>query len=100
MTVTLDKILEILRANREMLHERGVLHAAVFGSVARGDAREDSDVDMLVDLRRDKPSGVFEFVRLQSDIAELLGTSVDLVERQALKAGISEAALQEAVDAF
>ncbi|HEY0105666.1 MAG TPA: nucleotidyltransferase domain-containing protein [Rhizomicrobium sp.] len=99
MTMTLEKALEILRANRAMLQERGVLHAAVFGSVARGEARDDSDVDILVDLEREKPSGIYEYVRLQSDIAALIGRKIDLVERNAVKPHM-QGALKDAVNAF
>jgi predicted nucleotidyltransferase len=100
MTVTLDKALEVLRANAEILRARGVLHAAIFGSVARGDADEDSDIDVLVDLQPGKPCGMFEYVRLQIDISQLLGRKVDLVEREALRSFIRETAMHEAVDAF
>jgi predicted nucleotidyltransferase len=99
MPMTLEKALEILRANEAMLRARGVLHAAVFGSVARGDARDDSDVDVLVDLEDDKPSGIFEYVRLQIDMAEMLGRKVDLVERKALKR-IRDEVLKDKVDVF
>jgi predicted nucleotidyltransferase len=57
MPVTLEKAIAILRANQEMLRERGVVHAAIFGSVARGDARPDSDVDIMVDIDPDRHLG-------------------------------------------
>ncbi len=97
--MTLEKALDILRANQAMLRARGVKHAAVFGSVARGEARDDSDVDVLVDLERGKPSGIYEYVRLQSDIALLIGQKIDLVERKAIKPHM-QSALKDAVDAF
>jgi predicted nucleotidyltransferase len=100
MTITLDHALSILRANADSLRARGVLHAAVFGSVARGDAGSHSDVDILVDLEADKPCGIFEYVRLQHDVADLFGRKVDLVERKALKPLVRAKALREAVDAF
>jgi predicted nucleotidyltransferase len=98
--MTLDRALEILRANKEQLRAKGVLHAAIFGSVARGEADEDSDIDVLVDLEPDKPCGIFEYVRLQLDISDLLGRKIDLVERKALRPFIREATGREAVDAF
>jgi uncharacterized protein len=100
MTMTLDRALEILRANEDALRAKGVLHAAVFGSVARGEAREDSDVDILVELQPHKPCGVYEYVRLQHDIADLFDSRIDLVERKALKPLVRESATRDAVDAF
>jgi len=100
MVMTLEHALQILRANADTLRARGVLHAAVFGSVARGDARPESDVDLLVDLEPGKPSGIFEYARLQREISGLFGRNVDLVERTALKPLFREVALREAVDVF
>lgn len=99
MSVTLGKALEVLRANEPMLRARGVVHAAVFGSVARGEAGAESDLDLLVDLEDGKPSGIFEYVRLQLDIAALLGCDVDLVERKALRR-IRAETLRDKVDVF
>jgi len=57
--------------------------AYVFGSFARGDARPDSDLDILVDLDRSKPFGL-GFVDMQLKLEELLGRKVDVVTRRAL----------------
>ncbi|MEI9991123.1 MAG: nucleotidyltransferase domain-containing protein [Rhizomicrobium sp.] len=99
MTISLETILEILRANEAVLRPRGVRHAAIFGSMARGDARGDSDVDILVELEDGKPSGIFEYVRLRLDVGALLGRRVDLVEDKALKRMRGEV-LRDKVDAF
>jgi predicted nucleotidyltransferase len=100
MGVTLEHVVSVLRSNAEFLRARGVVHAAVFGSVARGEAGLESDIDILVDLEPGKPSGIFEYVRLQHDIADLFGRRIDLVERQALKPLIREEALRDAVNVF
>lgn len=97
---TLEKALLTLRTNKAALRARGVVHAAVFGSVARGDTTPSSDIDILVDLEPRKPCGVFEFVRLQIDMSDLIGAKVDLVERKALKPLVRESALRDAVNAF
>lgn len=57
--------------------------AYVFGSFARGDARPDSDLDILVELDRSKPFGL-AFVDMQLKLEELLGRKVDVVTRRAL----------------
>ncbi|HEX4079911.1 MAG TPA: nucleotidyltransferase family protein [Rhizomicrobium sp.] len=100
MAVTLEHVVSILRSNADALRARGIVHAAVFGSVARGEPGPESDIDILVDLEPGKPSGIFEYVRLQHDVGDLFGRRVDLVERRALKPFIREEALRDAVNAF
>jgi hypothetical protein len=56
---------------------------AVFGSVARGEARADSDVDLLVDF--EEGTSLLDHVGLFQDLEELLGVGVDVVTRSALK---------------
>lgn len=60
-----------------------VRKAALFGSIARGEDRPESDVDILVEMP--EVSGLFDFLALQSDLEELLTRSVDLVEYSAIK---------------
>jgi predicted nucleotidyltransferase len=55
MRLDLQYVLDTLRAHETDLRQLGVAHAAVFGSVARGDAGAGSDIDVLVDLDEDKP---------------------------------------------
>jgi uncharacterized protein len=73
----------------------GVAALFIFGSVATGQAQNDSDVDVLVDFCR--PIGLFEFAGLQDYLTSVLGHRVDLVTRAALKPGMRERVLAEAV---
>jgi len=100
MTPALHDFLQTLREHKAELRALGVRHAAIFGSVARGEAHVDSDVDVLVDLDRERPMGLFEYSRLKLHIAELLGTSADVVNRKTLKPLLKEHILHDAVDAF
>lgn len=70
-----DKALPILK-------EAGVTRSAIFGSYVRGDNKEDSDIDILVDFPRGK--GLFEFVGLQFKLEDTLEKKVDLVEYESL----------------
>lgn len=67
-----QEVIDILRRNADTLRERGVKHAALFGSVARGDAGPESDIDILIDLDRSVRLGVFGYVELKSFIEELV----------------------------
>ncbi len=100
MQARLTDVLATLREHETELHRLGVRHAGVFGSVARGQARDDSDVDVLIDLDPDKPIGVFEYARLKLFISGLLGDSSDIVNRKMLKPLLRDDILAESVNAF
>jgi predicted nucleotidyltransferase len=93
----LEQVRAIIAENRDVLDSLGAESIAVFGSVARGEARPDSDVDLLVKIRR--PCGLIGFVRLQRKLEELLGRRVDLVEEEALHPALRDRILAEAVRA-
>ncbi len=96
----LTDVLNILREHRTELNRLGIRHAMVFGSVARGQAGQESDIDVLVDLDPDSAIGVFEYARLKLYIAELLGDAIDVVNRKTLKPLLRESILRDAVHAF
>jgi predicted nucleotidyltransferase len=95
-----QSIIAILQKHQAELHRQGVLHAALFGSVARGDARPDSDIDIMIDLDPDAHLGVFDYVGLKDYIAGLFDAPVDVVNREGLKPYVKPAALSDAVYAF
>ncbi len=90
-----DDILQALRHAKPLLDSFGVAHVSLFGSFARDEARDDSDVDLLVEFAR--PIGLFDFVRLQRELGVQLGRRVELVTRAALKPQLRERILSEAV---
>ena len=100
MANSLSGVLGVLRLNETRLRDMGVLHAAVFGSVARGEARPDSDIDVLIDLDSTRTIGVFEYARIKLSLAELLGSACDVVNRTGLKPLLRDNILRDAVDAF
>lgn len=95
----LDRVLDSLRSHKAELLRKGVVHAAVFGSTARGEASPSSDVDILVDLDPKRSLGVFEFVGIAQYLEEIIPGS-DVVERKALKPLIRERILSEAIVAY
>src|SRR5260370_32088122 len=100
MPLWLVHVLNTLHGHEGELRRRGVCHAAVFGSVARGEVRTNRDVDVLVDLDPLAAIGIFEYARVKLYIAELLGESADVVNRKTLKPLLRDAILRDAVTAF
>jgi len=86
VTIDRDKVLEVLRAKRAEIEERyGVRMIGIVGSVARGEASEESDIDVIVDIIR-TPS-LFEIAGAEIELQEALGLGlpVDLVLREGMR---------------
>ena len=92
-----DEILALLKSHWRELKKFGVHSLSIFGSIARNQARKNSDIDILVDF--EKPVGLFEFVRLKLYLEEVLGRKVDLVTPEALRKELRDAILREAIRA-
>ncbi len=78
---------------RPALAERGVTQIGVFGSVARGTARSDSDVDCLIDLSDDRD--LLDLIAVKRLLEAELHCSVDVVSKRGLKPDIREEVLRE-----
>ncbi len=89
----------LLKKHREAILRLAARHGAsnvrVFGSVARGEADEASDIDFLVDLAPDR--SLLDLGGLWWDLNDLLGGKADVVTEQGLRDHIREQVLQEAV---
>lgn len=79
----------------QYLKSRGMKNIAVFGSRARGDARPDSDLDLLVDI----PDGtsLFDHIGMEMELSKMLGVKVELVSRDAVSPYMRESIEREAV---
>ncbi|MGV0025431.1 nucleotidyltransferase family protein [Phormidesmis priestleyi] len=93
-----QQALTILTNHQNTLKEFGVQSLMLFGSVARDEARSDSDVDLLVEF--DRPVGLLTFVRLKRYLEEILESSVDLGTPDSLKPYLREPVFKEAIRAF
>jgi uncharacterized protein len=80
-----DKIIEKLKEREADLRARGVAHAALFGSRARGDNCPDSDIDIMVEIAPDFPMDVFQYVGVVHVIEDLFPLRVDVSNRIAQK---------------
>jgi predicted nucleotidyltransferase len=93
-------IIARLRENEAALRARGVAHAAVFGSRARGDDRPDSDTDIMIEIDPAARVTLFDYVGLKGYIAGLFDGPVDVVNREGLKPYVRPAATADAIYAF
>jgi hypothetical protein len=92
-----EQILFTLREQRGLLeHRYPIRRLALFGSWARGDALEESDVDILVDV---DPSIGMRFIELAEELERALGRRVDLVSSRAIKAAYWKRIEPELIDA-
>lgn len=99
-TMNRDDIIARLREHEAALRARGVLHAALFGSRARGEERADSDTDIMIEIDPEAHIGVWGYAGLKEDIAALFSGPVDVVDREAMKPYVAHAATADAIYAF
>lgn len=82
---------------KEYFATQPITKAWLFGSFSRGEETENSDVDILVDFDKNARIGLFKYASIYSDLKELLGREVDLVQNGALKAFAIESAEQDKI---
>ena len=74
-----DSAIRTLRAHEAELRALGVQRLSLFGSLARGEAGPDSDVDLAVEFNPEAQVGIFHFAQINARLRQLLGVAVDLV---------------------
>lgn len=94
------EVFATLAALETPLRERGLKSLAVFGSVSRGAARADSDVDVLVDIEPGSRFSLIDLVALKDFLEDRLDRKVDVVTKAGLESGIRDRVLREAESVF
>lgn len=94
-----DTVIRTLRAHQDELRAEGISHVFLFGSVARGEADEHSDVDLFFDYHDPKFS-LIDLVRVKRRFGEILGTRVDAMTRRSVHPRIRQEVEAEAVRVF
>ena len=94
-----EQVIAILRKNSNVLTDFHVKDLYLFGSIVRGEEKQTSDIDLLVEFEHDAQIGLFEFSRLQRTLSEMLGCEVDLATPEALHKAMKGRIMGEAVRA-
>jgi uncharacterized protein len=95
-----DVILETLRGAQTSLRKQGVAHAALFGSMARGEAREGSDIDVMIEISPEARLDLFGYIEIVHAIEDLFPVKVDVANKTMLKSHVRPSAERDAVYAF
>lgn len=95
-----EHIIATLKANEASLRARGIVHAALFGSRARGDNRPDSDIDILIETEPGAVQDIYAYAALKASVAAIFVEPVDVIDRNCLKPLIKPPAEAEAIYAF
>jgi predicted nucleotidyltransferase len=88
--MTREQIIAVLRAHEVELKAAGIVHLHLHGSVARGDATPNSDIDLAGRFDRGKRLSLIDMVGLQNRLSDILGTEADLCDAERLKEGVRE----------
>lgn len=94
-----EQVITLLKNNLSSLQEFHVKALYLFGSVVRGDEKQTSDIDILVEFEHDAHIGLFDFSRLQRTLSSMLGCEVDLATPEALHKAMKRRIMEEAVRA-
>ncbi len=107
-SLTGGRLIDVIRALKDIrdeLRERGIVHAGVFGSSARGRDTSESDVDVIVDIDEEKIGDILDMVGVAGRIEKAVqtrcpGVRVDVADLQMLKPRVRDKVEREAVYAF
>jgi predicted nucleotidyltransferase len=95
-----DTVLWILRTHRDELRAAGLRHLSLYGSVARGEASSESDVDLMAEVDPRAHLGLFGLVALERRLEYLLGRKVDLIAAPVEKARLLANIKRDSLRAF
>ena len=94
--IALEDIKRILKENETTLRDKfKIKEIGIFGSFIRGEQKQKSDIDILVEFS--EPISLFEFIDVEEHLSDILGIKVDLVTKNALKPRIGKHILSEVV---
>lgn len=98
--MTLDDVRRLIEPEKEALRAKGVSALYVFGSVARGEAGPESDVDFFIDLAPDARFSIIDLVGVKDELSDALGVAADVHMRKGIHWRIRDQVIGQAVRVF
>jgi uncharacterized protein len=95
-----ERVLRVLRGHEAALHGLGIAHLWLFGSLARGEAGMDSDVDAMIAIPPGRKFSLFDLGEVRVELCELLGREVDVVIEEDLLPGFRSDISSDLVQVF
>ncbi len=93
-------VIEVLRKHEAELKASGIVHLRLFGSLVRGEATPQSDVDLMADIDRSKRLTLVSMAYLENRLSDMLEAKVDLSLADSMKESVRARVVHEAIDAF
>lgn len=100
MAAQRDQVLSILSSHADEIRRLGVNHLALFGSTVRNEARDDSDIDILVDIDETRRFSLVDLSTLHLYLNDLLNQRVEIAQRKLLRPRLRKRIVAEAVEIF
>jgi uncharacterized protein len=97
---SVTRVLRLLRAQQAKLVRMGVRHAAIFGSLARGEDRAESDVDIVIETDPAVIRDLFAYNAVRRALEEMIGRKVDLARQDRLRPDIAAAVARDRIDVY
>ncbi len=95
-----QRIIELAKEHEGEIRRRGVTRLALFGSMARGDARDDSDVDVVVEIEPGRKFSVIDHASLRVSLCDIFQRETDVVVGRALRPGFRDTVARESIQVF
>ncbi|MDT7533253.1 nucleotidyltransferase domain-containing protein [Sphingobium sp. SA2] len=98
--MTREEAIARIKPHEAELRAAGITSLALFGSVARGEARADSDVDLMCEIDKTRVHDLLDFIGIQLRLKDIVGQQVDLVQQAFMRPRIAQNAAKDQIRVF